>query len=148
MENSKELLIEERTINKMWLRIYKELEFGKEEFDVDLWKNCIKRTYYFFYNEFEETMINKKYLNILLMMHSIRMFPVMISEEFMAAQLVTEALLENIAGNAITYMDDIKIDKGKLIVDGRTIEDIFYIVDVDNINLDEIIIGERYSCFL
>ena len=71
------------------------------------------------------------------------MFHKKISIDFMAAQLVTEALLNDISGNLIPYSDENMIRKGKLLVDGKYQENAFYVIDVDNINLDVIIIGER-----
>ena len=139
----KDILIEESQINKMWSSIFVELVFGEETFDLEIWKECIRKTYYFFYDSLEDDKIHKKHLNMLYMMHSIRMFHKKISIDFMAAQIVTEALLNDISGNWIPYSDENMIRKGKLLVDGKYQEDAFYVIDVDNINLDVIIIGER-----
>ena len=142
MEKAKDILIEESQINKMWSSIFVELVFGEETCDLEIWKECIRRTYYLFYDSLEEDKIYKKYLDVLYMMHSIRMFHKKISIDFMAAQLVTEALLNVISGNKLSYSEECKISKGKLLVDGKYQEDVFYVIDIDNINLDEIIIGE------
>ena len=40
----KDMLIEESQINKMWSSIFVELVFGDETFDLEIWKECIRKT--------------------------------------------------------------------------------------------------------
>ena len=140
MKDLREIVQKRGEIEDMWRNIIENLTiFEEEEFDVKKWKNAIKCTYDFLYDIFQDEMIDKENLAILFMMHELTKFPVNISDEFNAAQIVTETLLDNIMGYGIACIDDEIIKKGELIVEGKTEEMLLYKINIYDINLNEII---------
>ena len=143
MKDLREVIQKRGEIEDMWRTVINNLTIlGDEEFDVKKWKNAIKCTYDFLYDIFKDEMIDKENLGILFMMHELTKFPVNISDEFNAAQMVTETLLDNIMGYGIECIDDEKLKKGELVVEGNSEEMLLYRINIDDIDLYEIIEGE------
>ena len=97
----------------------------------------MKATYYFMYESIRKDVVQKDDVDIFLSMKQFQVFSMFISNEFMAAQVITETLIDTLLGNGIDSIDGKEPQKGVFVCEcdfGAGM--ILYEMNVENIDLD------------